>query len=67
MFCIVAAWPRLRRLKPNSIPLLLVTCEIAVWLAVVTDLLHRGKPCVNLVATGKVGYTADTHIGSPAL
>src|SRR5438093_13498887 len=69
MFCIVAAWPRLGRLKPNSIPLLLVTCETAVWLVVVADLLHQGKPCVSLVAAGKVGYTADTHIGrlSPSL
>src|SRR5262245_4790423 len=57
MFCIVAAWPRLGRLKPNSIRPLLVARYGAVMRAVVADLLDQSKSGVSLVAPGKVGYT----------
>src|SRR4030095_7065327 len=57
MFCMVAACPRLGRLKPNSIRSLLVTRYGAVMMAVVADLLDQSKSCGGLVAPGKVGYT----------
>src|SRR5262245_58596796 len=57
MFCMVAAWPRLGRLKPNSIRPLLAACYGAVMMAVVADLLDQSKLCGGLVASGKVGYT----------
>src|SRR5215510_1759609 len=63
MFCMVAAGPRLGRLKPNSIRPLLVAGYGAVMMAVVADLLHQSKSGVGLVAPGKVGYTANTRLG----
>src|SRR5437867_963902 len=57
MFCMVAACPRLGRLKPNSIRPLLVAGYGAVMLAVVADLPDQSKSGVGLVAPGKVGYT----------
>src|SRR4030095_14843092 len=63
MFCMVAACPRLGRLKPNSIRPLLVARYGAVMMAVVADLLDQSKSRVSLVAPGKVGYTAGTRLG----
>jgi hypothetical protein len=57
MFCIVAACPRLGRLKPNSIRTLLVVGYSVVMAAVVADLQDQSKSGVGLVALRKVGYT----------
>src|SRR5262249_11938451 len=57
MFCMVAACPRLGRLKPNSIRPLLVARYGVVMMAVVADLPDQSKSCGDLVAPGKVGYT----------
>src|SRR5712691_1534371 len=59
MFCMVAACPRLGRLKPNSIRPLLLARDGVVMLAVVADLLDQSKSSVGLVAPGKVGYTGQ--------
>src|SRR5215831_10074922 len=59
MFCMVAACPRLGRLKPNSIRPLLVARFGAVMLAVVTDLRDQSKSGIGLVVPGKVGYTGQ--------
>src|SRR5262245_7082902 len=67
MFCMVAAWSRLGRLKPNSIRPLLVVGYGAVMMAVVADLPDQSKLGVGLVAPGKVGYTAGTYLGFCAL
>src|SRR5215471_10895885 len=63
MFCMVAAWPRLGRLKPNSIRPLLIARYRTVMMAVVADLPDQSKSGVDLVARGKVGYTAGTYPG----
>src|SRR5712691_6305524 len=66
MFCMVAACPRLGRLKPNSIRPLLVARYGAVMVAVVADLPDQSKSGVGLVAPGKVGYTGRyVSMGTP--
>src|SRR5215510_7886263 len=63
MFCMVAACPRLGRLKPNSIQPLLSARYGVVMMAVVADLPGQSKSCGDLVVLRKVGYTAGTHAG----